>query len=107
MADRKIHLVPPQVDHAGGRHELQVDVRVLALEGAELRDQPGRGERGRQGQAHHVAPARAKQGFGRRLDLAERRVDLLEIAPAGRGQTDARPERSNRAVRRKSSSRRT
>ena len=47
MADRQIHQLALQVDHPGGRHQLQVDVRVLALEGAELRDQPGRRERGR------------------------------------------------------------
>jgi hypothetical protein len=91
VAHRQIHLVPPQVEHPGGRDELQVDVRVRALEGAELGDQPGGSERGREGQAHHVASGRAQHRFGRRLDLAYRRVDLLEIAPAGGGQPHAGP----------------
>ena len=91
MADREIDLVALQVDHPGGRHQLQVDLRVGALEGAELGDQPGRGERGRQGQPRDLAPGRAEQGLGCRLDLADRRVNLLEIAPAGRGQAHARP----------------
>ena len=91
VADREIDLVALQVDHPRGRHELQLDVGVRALERAELRDQPGRGERRRQRQADHVAPARAQHGLGRRLDLAQRRVDLLEIAPAGRGQPHAGP----------------
>ena len=107
VADREIDLVALQVDHPGGRHQLQVDVRVRLLEGAKMRDQPGGGERGRQGQARDLAAGRAQDRFGCRLDLADRRVDLLEIAPAGRGQAHAGPERSNRAVRRKSSSRRT
>jgi hypothetical protein len=86
VADRQLDLVALQVEHPGGRHELQLHVRVSALEGPELRDQPGRRERGRQGQAHHLAPGRAQQALGRRLDLAERRIDLIEVAPAGRCQ---------------------
>jgi hypothetical protein len=90
VADRQLDLVALEVEHPGGRHQLQLHVGVIALERAELRDQPGRGERGRQGQAHHLAPARAQHGLGRRLDLAERRIDLLEVAPAGRRQPHAR-----------------
>jgi hypothetical protein len=89
VTDRQLDLVALQIEHPRGRHELQLDVGVIALKGAELRDQPGRRERGRQSQAHHVAAGRTQQALGRRLDLAERRIDLLEVTPAGRCQPHA------------------
>ena len=90
VPDRQIDLVAFEVDHARRRYQLQVDLRLGAFEGAELRNQPRGGQRRRQGEPHDAAPGGRENGFCRRLDLAQRGFDLFEITPARVGQPGPR-----------------
>ena len=83
MAYREVHLIDLQIDDARGRAQLQVDLGMLALEGAEPGDEPCGGERWGQRQPHRAATARGQQGLGSRMDLVHRRCDLLQIAAPG------------------------
>jgi hypothetical protein len=81
-------LLATQVEHALSGDELQADFGVPRFQAAELRDQPGGGERAGNGNRNPRNFSRSPHLLRRPANLRECRIDSLEIVLPGRGEFD-------------------